>query len=285
MRRIRNQIELKSPEHIALMREAGLVVAKGLAAMREAAVAGVSTADLDEVGREVLADAGAESSFLHYDIGTGPYPGVICASVNDEIVHGIPSPETVLRDGDIISIDYGAIMHGWHGDSALTVLVGDVSDSARALSAACEKSMWDGLAAALVGGRLSDISHAVETSVLASSEVSESGPFGIVQGYGGHGIGSAMHMDPHILNYGRPGQGPKLTAGMALAIEPMITLGSPETAELEDGWTVVTADGSLSAHWEHTVALFEDGPWVLTAEDGGRAELGARGIKLSAAAG
>jgi methionyl aminopeptidase len=147
-----------------------------------------------------------------------------------------------------------------------------------ALSAVCEASMWDGLAAARSGARLTDISHAIETSIRSA------GNYGIVAGYGGHGIGSEMHMAPHILNYGRPGKGPRLTPGMALAIEPMVTLGSRATEELEDGWTVVTADGTWAAHWEHSVAILEDGPWVLTAEDGGRAELAKRGVELSALA-
>jgi methionyl aminopeptidase len=274
MRRVRNTIELKSDEQIGLMRAAGLVVAEGLAKMAAAVAPGVSTLDLDAVGRQVLRDAGAVPSFLNYH----GFPGVICASVNDQIVHGIPTAATVLAEGDLISIDFGAIVEGWHGDAAVSVAVGAVSAQALALSQACETSMWDGLAQAHVGARLSDISHAVESSVR------ESGDWGIVTGYGGHGIGSQMHMDPHVLNYGRPGQGPKLVAGMALAIEPMITVGKPDTREMSDGWTVVTADGSLAAHWEHTVAILEDGPWVLTAPDGGRAALGARGVALSALA-
>lgn len=283
MRRMRPTIELKTPEQFALMRAAGLVVARGLAAMSEAAKPGVSTLDLDEIGRAVLDDAGATSSFLHYDIGNGPYPGVICASVNEQVVHGIPSSQTVLREGDIISIDYGAIVHGWHGDAAVTVEVGEVAEDVRAMSAACRESLWAGLAAAATGTRLSDISHAVETSIVASGE-SLPAPYGIVRGFGGHGIGTSMHMDPHVLNYGRPGQGPKLVPGMALAIEPMIMLGGERVAELDDGWTIVTTDGSVAAHWEHTIALFDDGPWVLTALDGGREELAARGISLTSAA-
>lgn len=274
MRGLAERIQLKTPEQIAVMRQAGLVVALALGEMRDAAAPGVSTADLDELARGVLRDAGATPSFLGYH----GYPAVICASVNDRVVHGIPAASDKLADGDIVSIDFGAIVEGWHGDSAITVLVGDVSSEAVALSQACEASMWDGLAAAQVAGRLTDISHAVETSVR------KSGKYGIVTGYGGHGIGSEMHMAPHILNHGRPGRGPRLLPGMALAIEPMITLGSRETRELEDGWTVTTVDGSWAAHWEHTVALFEDGPWVLTSEDGGRAELANRGVALSAAA-
>lgn len=275
MRGMPERIQLKDPDQIAVMRAAGLVVARALREMESAAAPGVSTADLDALARDVLRQEGAASSFLGYH----GYPAVICASVNDRVVHGIPSADERLADGDIISIDFGAIVDGWHGDSAVTVLVGEVSPEARALSDACEASMWDGLAAARVGARLSDVSHAVETSVR------NAGKYGIVAGYGGHGIGTEMHMAPHILNYGRPGKGPRLLAGMALAIEPMITLGHRDTQELADGWTVTTVDGSWAAHWEHTVALFDDGPWVLTAEDGGLVELAKRGITLSAHAG
>jgi len=259
------------------MREAGLVVAAGLAAMTEAAQPGVSTAELDLIARRVLAEAGATSSFLGYS-GPPPFPGVICSSRNANVVHGIPSPDDVLADGDLISLDFGAIVDGWHGDAAVTVAVGRAGSDALALSRACRTALWDGIAAAQVGGRLTDISHAVQTSVHSS------GGYGIVASYGGHGIGTAMHMDPHILNYGKPGKGPRLVAGMALAIEPMITLGSAETRQLADNWTVETIDGSLAAHWEHTVALLPDGLWVLTAEDGGRAELAARGVPVSALA-
>jgi methionyl aminopeptidase len=274
MLRRREQIELKSLDEIKLMREAGLVVARGLSVMRAAVAPGVSTSHLDAIARDVLASEGATSSFLNY--GFPPFPAVICASVNDEVVHGIPSPETVLREGDLISIDFGAIVDGWHGDAAITVPVGAVSAEAAALSAACEKALWDGLAAARAGARLTDISYAVQTSVRAS------GNFGIVTGYGGHGIGSQMHMDPHVHNTGRPGRGPELLPGMALAVEPMLTLRTSATRELGDQWTVATADGSLAAHWEHTVAILDDGPWVLTALDGGRVEFAARGVALSA---
>ena len=274
-RRGRDPFELKSVAQLALMREAGLVVARALSEMRAAVAPGVSTLELDGIARDVLRAAGATSNFLGYDLGSGPYPGVICASVNDRIVHGIPSSEVRLRDGDLISLDVGAVIGGWHGDAAITVPVGEVSAETRALSDACERALWDGLAAVQAGARLGDVSHAVETSVRCS------GQYGIVAGYGGHGIGSRMHMDPHILNYGPPGQGPRLVPGMVIAIEPMITLGRANSRELGDGWTVVTADGSLAAHWEHTVAILSDGPWVLTAEDGGRAELELRGVTLS----
>ena len=274
MRRRRDDIELKTPDQIRSMRRAGLVVAAGLAAMTEAARPGVSTYELDQVARQVLAEAGAVSSFLGY-AGPPPFPGVICSSRNANVVHGIPSRSDVLADGDLISLDFGAIVAGWHADAAVTVAVGEAAADALSLSQACRTALWDGIAAAQCGGRLTDISHAVQTSVQAS------GAYGIVTGYGGHGIGTAMHMDPHILNYGKPGRGPQLVAGMALAIEPMITLGSAHTRQLPDNWTVETVDGSLAAHWEHTVAILPDGLWVLTAEDGGRAELAARGVPVS----
>jgi methionyl aminopeptidase len=274
VRRIPERIELKTPDQIAKMRDAGLVVARALDAMRTAVAPGVTTADLDAIARDVLREAGASSSFLGYH----GYPAVICASVNERVVHGIPSAAEKLSEGDLISIDFGAIVDGWHGDSAISVPVGQVSAEVAALCATCEASMWDGLAVAASGARLTDISHAIETSIRRS------GQYGIVAGYGGHGIGSEMHMAPHILNYGRPGKGPRLVPGMALAIEPMVTLGSRATRELDDGWTVVTTDGSWAAHWEHTVAILDDGPWVLTAEDGGRAELAERGVQLSGAA-
>ena len=193
-------------------------------------------------------------------------------------MHGIPSEQDVLADGDLISLDFGAIVDGWHGDAAITVAVGEVAAEAGELSDVCRTALWDGIAAAAVGGRLTDISHAVEASVRAA------GDYGIVTGYGGHGIGTRMHMEPHVPNHGRPGRGPRLASGMTLAIEPMITGGSPNTRQLADQWTVVTADGGLAAHWEHTIALFADGPWVLTAVDGGRAELASRGVAVSALA-
>jgi len=203
--------------------------------------------------------AGARSSFKGYH----GYPATICTSVNDEVVHGIPSEQVRLAAGDVLSIDAGAIVGGWHGDAAITVPVGAVPGQVTALLRACELAMWHGLAAAVAGRRLTDISHAIESSALAG------GGYGVVREYTGHFIGSAMHMDPAVPNYGRPGRGPVLADGMALAVEPMLVLGDPHTRLLDDDWTVVTADGSLAAHFEHTVAITADGPWVLTAEDGG----------------
>jgi methionyl aminopeptidase len=252
-------IQVKSPEQVARMREAGLVVARTLKVLGDAVRPGITTMDLDRIAEREIRTAGAVPSFLGY-LG---YPASICASVNETIVHGIPDPAQKLRDGDIISIDCGAILDGWHGDAALTIAVGEITAEDQALLDACEAALWTALAQARPGNRRGDISSAVERSVLAS------GPYGIVREYTGHGIGSAMHMAPDVPNFGQPGRGPRLTAGMALAIEPMITRGGEQTIELADGWTVVTADASRAAHFEHTVAITPDGPWVLTAEDGG----------------
>jgi methionyl aminopeptidase len=269
MRRPQLDIQLKSPEQIELMRGAGLVVAAALDAMRAAVAPGVTTADLDAIAERVIRDAGAIPSFKGYH----GFPASICASVNEQVVHGIPSPDQVLRNGDLLSLDCGAILHGWHGDSAVTVGVGDADPALLRMAEVAEDAMWAGIAAAARGvtsgrGRLTDISYNVEKAVR------KAGRYGIVDGYGGHGIGTEMHQDPHVLNHGRPGKGPKLVVGMALAIEPMITMGSPRTLELDDGWTVITRDGSMAAHVEHTMAICDDGVWVTTAPDGGRARLG-----------
>lgn len=247
-------IQVKSPAELALMRSAGLVVAHTLAVLREAVRPGISTAELDAIAATEIRDAGAVPSFLGY-FG---YPATICTSVNEVIVHGIPSADTVLKNGDIISIDCGAILDGWHGDAAFSVGVGEIDAADQALLDSCEAALWAGIAAAAPGRRLTDISHEVEQSVLAA------GQYGLIQEYTGHGIGTAMHMDPPVPNFGPPGQGPSLQPGMALCIEPMITRGSRLNAELSDGWTVVTADGSRAAHFEHTIAITPDGPWVLT---------------------
>jgi methionyl aminopeptidase len=256
-----SSIEIKTPDQLARMREAGLVVAAMLQATAAAVEPGISTAELDEIAQRVLKDAGATSSFKGYH----GYPATICTSVNDQIVHGIPSSGARLAAGDVISIDAGAIVGGWHGDAAVTVAVGAVSQQVTDLMAATERAMWHGLATARAGRRLSDISHAIESSAAGS------GSYGIVQEYTGHFIGSQMHMDPAVPNFGRPGHGPLLTEGMALAIEPMLVLGQRHTRLLDDGWTVVTADGGIAVHFEHTVAITPDGPWVLTAQDGGAA--------------
>jgi methionyl aminopeptidase len=264
-----SDIEYKTPEQIVKMRAAGLLVAATLHKLRDAVAPGVSTADLDVIAEETIRSGGGIPSFLGYH----GYPASICTSVNNEVVHAIPNPAAVLSEGDVISIDCGAIVDGWHGDSAITVPVGEVRRDLLRMAEVAEDAMWAGIAAAARGvrsgrGRLTDVSHAIQSSVR------KAGRYGIVEGYGGHGIGTAMHQDPFVLNYGRPGKGPLLEAGLCIAIEPMLTLGRSRTAELDDGWTVVTADGSPAAHVEHTVALCEDGVWVLTAPDGGRERLG-----------
>ncbi|HYK30600.1 MAG TPA: type I methionyl aminopeptidase [Streptosporangiaceae bacterium] len=255
-------IEIKTPGQLDAMREAGLVVAQMLSAVAAAAEPGISTAELDAIAAGVIRAAGAKPSFLGYH----GYPATICTSVNNQIVHGIPDKRVRLAAGDVLSIDAGAIVGGWHGDAAVTIGVGAISAEAAALIAACERALWAGIAAVAAGRRLTDVSHAIESSALAS------GDYGIVQEYTGHFIGSAMHMDPPVPNYGRPGHGPLLTERMAMAIEPMLVLGGRHTRLLADDWTVVTADGSLAAHFEHTVAITADGPWVLTAADGGQSQ-------------
>ncbi|KNE81584.1 MULTISPECIES: type I methionyl aminopeptidase [Streptomyces] len=269
-------VEIKTPEQIAKMREAGLVVARIHEACRAAAVPGATTKDLDDIARKVLAEHGAKSNFLGY----GGFPATICTSVNDVVVHGIPDTTTVLRDGDIISIDAGAVIEGWHGDAALTVFVGGGhAPELLELSRVTEESMWAGIAAVKQGNRLVDISKAIEGYIRRQPRPS-GGKYGIIQDYGGHGIGSEMHMDPHLLNYvdRKRGRGPRLVPGFCIAIEPMVSLGTPRTHVLADEWTVKTDDGSWSSHWEHSVALTEEGPLVLTAFDGGRAKLAEYGI-------
>jgi methionyl aminopeptidase len=253
-------IEVKTREQLTMMRAAGLVVAGTLRTVAAAVRPGVSTAELDAIAEEEIRAAGATPSFKGYH----GYPATICTSVNNEIVHGIPRQDRRLREGDIISIDCGAIVDGWHGDAAVTVGVGAISAAHARLLEVCETALWHGLAQARAGGRLGDISHAVQESI------KDAGSYGVVEEYTGHGIGTAMHMDPPVPNYGRAGRGPRLVPGMALAIEPMVMLGGPDTVLLDDDWTVLTADGSWAAHFEHTVAITADGPWVLTAEDGGK---------------
>lgn len=255
-------IETKTQGELQAMRAAGLVVARTLAVVRKAAVPGVSTAELDELAEQTIRDAGAVPSFKGYH----GFPASICASVNEQIVHGIPSPAQILEDGDLLSVDCGAILDGWHGDSAVTISVGRVSAADEALSTATEVAMVAGIEAAVPDARLTDISFAIQSA--AEREGARHGTdYGMVAEYGGHGIGRAMHMDPFLPNVGKPGKGPWLRPGVTLAIEPMLTGGSGETVELDDGWTVITADGSRAAHWEHTVAVTDDGPWILTAPE------------------
>ena len=266
-------LEIKSTDELRVMRRAGLVVARALKEMAAAAMAGTTTAELDTVAREVLASENATSSFLNYDVGFGipPYPAVVCISVNDEIVHGIPG-ERILADGDLVSIDFGAIVDGFHGDAALTAAVGDVAPEALTLSDVTRLSLVAGLALVRPEVSVGDISAAVQSYIRAAPA-----RYGIVAEYTGHGIGTRMHMNPDVPNLGRPGRGPKLPVGAAVAVEPMVTLGNPGTDVLDDDWTVVTRDGKVACHWEHTVAVTPGGCWVLTAEDGGEAILKAAG--------
>ena len=247
----------KSPEELERMRRAGRIVAGAISAVLDAVRPGATTADLDEVAERYIREHDAAPSFLGY---RGTYPATICASIDDEIVHGIPSPSRHLEQGQLLSLDFGAIWEGFHADSAVSVFVDGVApneDAAR-LVKTTEEALYAGLAAVQPGGRLSDIGHAIES-------VAEPAGLGIVREYGGHGIGRSLHEDPFIQNFGRPGRGPDLRPGLVIAIEPMLMLGQEQTRVLADEWTVVTADGSLAAHFEHTVAVTEDGPEVLTA--------------------
>jgi len=265
-------VEIKTPDQIEAMRRAGLVVGRTLELLRSSVRPGVTTAELDAIAEDSIRSAGATPSFLGYH----GFPGSICTSVNDEVVHGIPG-DRVIAAGDLVSIDCGAIVpdgsgRGWHGDAAVSVAVGEVPAEVTELLRVTEEAMWRGIAAAHLGGRVTDISHAVERFVRGR------GRYGIVEDYTGHGIGSAMHQPPNVPNFGRPGKGPRLVEGLALAVEPMITLGTQHCSVLEDDWTVVTDDGSWAAHFEHTFTLTPQGAWVLTAVDGGEAALAELGV-------
>lgn len=245
-------IGIKNERDIEKMRAAGHIVAICHQRVEAAIAPGVTTAELDAIVRDTVKEHGAIASFLGYN----GFRGNICASINEEIVHGIPGPRA-LRDGDIISVDIGAILDGWHGDSAWTYAVGTISETADRLLKDTEEALMAGLRAARAGNRLGEIGHAVEAYAAPRG-------YGIVRGYGGHGIGRRMHEDPHVPNYGDRAYGPLLRKGMTLAIEPMLTLGSDDTRELDDHWTVVSADGSLAAHFEHTVAITDGDPIILT---------------------
>jgi methionyl aminopeptidase len=257
--RSRKVVPQRSAGELDAMAAAGAVVAAALRAVREAAAPGVSTQSLDQIAESVIRDAGATPSFLGYH----GYPASICSSVNDRVVHGIPSAGEELVAGDLVSVDCGAILDGWHGDAAITFGVGQLIHADEILSQATKESMEAGIAAMVPGNRLTDVSHAIETATHAA-EARYGRAFGIVEGYGGHGIGRQMHMDPFLPNEGAPGRGPLLAPGSVLAIEPMLTLGTGKTVVLDDQWTVTTADGSRAAHWEHTVAATDGGPRILT---------------------
>ena len=247
----------KSPAEIDKMRRSGKILAATIERVLAKVRVGVTTAELDEVADNSIRSQGATPSFLGY--GHPPFPASICASINEEIVHGIPSPDRSVKDGDLLKLDFGAIWEGFHSDSAVTVIVGDPrSADAEKLVRVTDDALEAGISQVKAGGRLSDIGAAVQ-------QVAEGAGFSVVREYVGHGIGRSMHEDPQIPNYGDPGRGPQLKPGLVVAVEPMVNVGGWETRVLADDWTVVTADGSLSAHFEHTIAVTEDGPEVLTA--------------------
>jgi methionyl aminopeptidase len=262
-------IELKTNAQMATMHQAGLILHQGLDAVVAAAKPGVTTSELDDVFRRVLADNGATSNFLGYY----GFPATICTSVNDEVVHGIPG-DRVLKEGDIISVDAGAVVDGWHSDSARTILVGEVDPADRRLSEITEAAMWAGIAAYANARHVGAIGNAIEDFVRAQ----HGEPLGILEDYVGHGIGSAMHQAPDVFNFRSGVRGPRIKPGMVLAIEPMLVRGSIETKTLDDDWTVVTLDGANASQWEHSVARHKDGIWVITAPDGGAAGLEPFGV-------
>ena len=250
-------ITIKSPRELDLMREAGKVVASAKQAVKDAIRPGVTSMEMDAVAEEVIRKHGAIPSFKGYKpTPSKPFPATICFSFNEEIVHGIPGNRKI-KSGDIVSVDFGAIVEGFHGDSAFTIAVGEVSEETERLISATKIALEKGISEAKEGARLTDISHAVQS-------YAESEGFSVVREYVGHGIGRSLHEEPQVPNYGKPGRGPKLKVGMTLAIEPMLNVGTWQTKALDDGWTVVTADGELSAHYEHTIAVTENGPEILT---------------------
>lgn len=244
---------IRTPEEIAKMRKAGKVVAEIIEKTQAAVRPGISTLDLDRVAREVIATRNARSNFLNYH----GFPATICTSPNNMIVHGIPSAEVILVEGDIISVDCGAIIEGYHGDAAYTMGVGEISKAAKRLIEVTEASLEAAIEVMCEGNRLHDIGREVQN-------VAEAAGYSVVRKYVGHAIGTAMHEEPQVPNYWPGNPGPKLKVGNVYAIEPMVNVGGPDTIELEDGWSVITADGSLSAHFEHTIAVTEEGPEVLT---------------------
>ena len=264
-------IQIKTLEQLKVMRRAGLVVAEIHQLIREAIKPGMTTSALDAISAAHIKRSGATSNFFNYH----GFPATICVSINDEIVHGIPGPK-IMNEGDVVSIDCGAIVDGWHGDAAFSVGIGSVDAQDQKLMDVCEESMWVGIAAGKNGGKLSDIGFAIE------QYINSQGKYGILQEYGGHGIGTEMHQEPHVLNFGKPGNGPEIVPGLALAIEPMITRGTAKTHVLADDWTVVSNDHSRAAHFENSYVICPDGkPFVLTSLDGGRSELSRLGVEVS----
>ena len=264
-------IQIKSLDQLKTMRKAGLLVRSTLETVRSNIKAGITTSALDAIAEASIKRGGGTSNFKGYH----GYPATICVSINDEIVHGIPG-DRMIMPGDIVSVDCGAIIDGWHGDAAFSVIVEPIDEVRQKMLDVCEESMWQGIAAGAQGKKLSDIGAAIEKYITSQ------GKYGILREYGGHGIGTAMHMEPHILNYGRAGNGPTIEAGMCFAIEPMITLGGEKTRVLDDEWIVVTVDKSHGSHFENTYCIAPDGkPFVLTEVDGGKSQLARFGIEIS----
>ncbi|MGP6173945.1 type I methionyl aminopeptidase [Corynebacterium sp. A21] len=255
----KKQIPAKTPGELDAMQAAGEIVGRTLQAVKAAAKPGMSTLELDEIAESTIRESGAIPTFLGYH----GFTGSICTSINEVIVHGIPGAETILEPGDLVSIDCGATFEGWVGDSAWSFGVGDLDEETEKLNQATEWVLMEGLKAMVPGNRLTDVSHALEMAT-RQAEQKFAVELGIVDGYGGHGIGQSMHEDPYLANEGKGGRGPMIQEGSVLAIEPMLTLGTVDSAVLEDDWTVVTLDGSWSAHWEHTVAATAAGPRILT---------------------
>ncbi|SNS57650.1 methionyl aminopeptidase [Micrococcales bacterium KH10] len=274
----RQGVEYKTPAQIAAMRRAGVVVARTLEAVTNAVAPGVTPAELDAIASQHIADGGATSSFLGYE----GFPATICVSVNEAVIHGIPG-DMPLQPGDVVSVDSGAIVDGWHADAARTVIVPHPDESTTAhderLVSATRDAMWDGIASLATVRRVRDVGAAIEASVDEAMATDEA-QYGIVEDFVGHGIGSQMHQDPDVPNFAASSPRTRIRPGMCLAIEPMLTRGSGEVCTCEDDWTVVTVDGSTAAHWENTVAILDDGIFVLTEPDGGAAELAKRGVTL-----
>ena len=246
-------IVLKTSRELKIMREAGRISAKALQLVGEAVEPGITTYELDKIAYDYIVSEGAKPGFLGY----GGFPASACISINNQVIHGIPSKDVKICEGDIVSVDLGAVYEGYNGDNAATFACGDISDEAKRLIDATRESLYEGIRAAHVGGRIGDISNAVQRYVEARG-------YSVVKQFVGHGVGASLHEDPEVPNFGRAGHGVRLLPGMTLAIEPMVNIGTPDVSTLSDGWTVITKDGKLSAHFEHSIAVTNDGPVILT---------------------
>ena len=249
-------IVLKTARELNIMREAGRISAGALRVAGMAVEPGVTTGEIDKLAYDYIISQGAKPNFLHYN----GYPATACISINDEVIHGIPSKSRVIREGDIVSIDLGACFEGYNGDNAATFACGDVSEEAKRLMDATRESLYEGIRMAIHGNRIGDISNAIQQYV-------ETRGYSVVRDFVGHGVGASLHEAPEVPNFGKPGRGTRLVAGMTLAIEPMINVGTPNVKQLSDGWTIKTADGKLSAHFEHSIAITPEGPVILTLPD------------------